>query len=62
MPDLAEFQAEFAAALKSGLVTNNSPHVRRFEEELQRYFGCPIKPSVNCNGEMSLYHLIQAWK
>ena len=62
MPDLSELQAEFAEALKSGLVTNNSPHVRRFEAELQKYYGCPITPSVNCNGEMSLYHLIQAWK
>ena len=62
MPDLGEFQADFAKALETGLVTNNSPHVRRFEEKLQEYFGCPIKPSVNCNGELSLYHLIQAWK
>jgi dTDP-4-amino-4,6-dideoxygalactose transaminase len=62
MPDLDEFQADFAKSLESGLVTNNSPHVRRFEEKLQEYFGCPIKPSVNCNGEMSLYHLLQAWK
>ena len=62
MPDLAEIQADFARSLKSGLVTNNSPHVRRFEDKLQAYFGCPIKPSVNCNGELSLYHLIQAWK
>lgn len=62
MPDLSELQAEFAQALSSGLVTNNSPHVRRFEEKLQEFFGCPIRPSVNCNGEMSLYHLIQAWK
>lgn len=62
MPDLTEIAEDFQRALASGLVTNNSPHVRRFEEELQRYYGCPIKPSVNCNGEMSLYHLIQAWK
>lgn len=62
LPDLSEIQADFAQCLKSGLVTNNSPHARRFEERLQEYFGCPIRPSVNCNGEMSLYHLIQAWK
>jgi dTDP-4-amino-4,6-dideoxy-D-glucose transaminase len=62
MPELAELQEEFAQSLRSGLVTNNSPHVRSFEEKLQEYYGCPIKPSVNCNGEMSLYHLIQAWK
>jgi len=62
MPDLAEIQVDFAQCLKSGLVTNNSPHVRQFEEKLQQFFGCAIKPSVNCNGEMALYHLIQAWK
>ena len=62
MPDLSEFADEFQQALRSGLVTNNSPFVREFEDRLQSYYGCPIKPSVNCNGEMSLYHLIQAWK
>ena len=62
LPELAELQTEFADCLKSGLVTNNSPHARRFEERLQEYLGCPIRPSVNCNGELSLYHLIQAWK
>lgn len=62
MPDLSEIQTEFAACLQSGLVTNNSPHVRDFEDKLQAFFGCSVKPSVNCNGEMALYHLIQAWK
>jgi dTDP-4-amino-4,6-dideoxygalactose transaminase len=62
MPALAEFQDELAECLTSGLVTNNSPHVRRFEAKLQEYFGCGITPSVNCNGEMALYHLLQAWK
>ncbi len=62
MPDLAELQQDFEECLRSGMVTNNSGHVRRFEDQLQKYFGCAIKPSVNCNGEMALYHLIQAWK
>ena len=62
MPELAEIAEDFANCLKTGLVPNNSPHVRKFEEELQSFFGCAIKPSVNCNGEMALYHLIQAWK
>ena len=62
MPDLAELAENFAQCLKSGLVTNNSPRVRNFEERLQQFFGCAIKPSVNCNGEMALYSLIQAWK
>ncbi len=62
LPDLSEIQTEFNECLKSGLVTNNSPYVRLFEDRLQEFFGSTIKPSVNCNGEMSLYHLIQAWK
>lgn len=62
MPDLSEIADDFAKCLSSGLVTNNSPHVREFEDRLQQYYGCAIKPSVNCNGEMALYHLIQAWK
>jgi dTDP-4-amino-4,6-dideoxygalactose transaminase len=62
MPELTEIQDEFAKCLQTGMVTNNSPHVRDFEEKLQGYFGCNIRPSVNCNGELALYHLIQAWK
>lgn len=62
LPDLTEIQNEFSSCLKSGLVTNNSQYVRLFEIKLQEFFGSSIKPSVNCNGEMSLYHLIQAWK
>ena len=62
MPDLSEIADDFAKCLNSGLVTNNSPHVRAFEDKLQQFFGCDIKPSVNCNGELALYHLIQAWK
>jgi len=62
MPDLAELSADFAQCLQTGMVTNNSPHVRQFEDRLQAFFGSRIKPSVNCNGELALYHLIQAWK
>ena len=62
LPDLTEIAAEFSESLSSGLVTNNSPHVRRFEDELQQFFGSRLKPTVYCNGELALYHLIQAWK
>ncbi|MBM3395858.1 MAG: hypothetical protein FJY37_14750, partial [Betaproteobacteria bacterium] len=48
--------------LQTGMVTNNSPHVRQFEDRLQAFFGSRIKPSINCNIELALYHLIQAWK
>ena len=62
MPSLAEIADEFSQCLETGLVTNNSPHVRNFEDRLQAHYGCAIKPSVNCNGELALFHLIQAWK
>lgn len=62
LPDLSEIQQEFANCLQTGMVTNNSAHVKNYEERLQGFLGCPIKPSVNCNGEMALFHLIQAWK
>lgn len=62
LPQLLDLQEEFSNCLQTGLVTNNSIYVRTFEEKLQEFFGSPIKPSVNCNGEMALYHLIQAWK
>lgn len=62
LPDLSEISDDFAKSLSSGLVTNNSPFVREFETKLQEYYGCPIAPSLNCNGELALYHLIQAWK
>jgi len=62
MPELAEIQEDLAECLRSGLVTNNGPHVQRFEEALWAHWGCRIRPSVNCNGEMALFHLLQAWK
>src|SRR5689334_7257835 len=62
MPKLEEIHENFSGCLTSGLVTNNSSHVRSFEEKLQNHFGCPVRPSLNCNGEMALYHLLQAWK
>jgi dTDP-4-amino-4,6-dideoxygalactose transaminase len=62
LPSLGEISSEFGQSLKSGMVTNNSPYVRLFEEKLQHFFGANLKPSLYCNGEMGLYHLIQAWK
>lgn len=61
-PSLAEIEKEFSECLRTGLVTNNSPYVRQFEDKLQEFFGSRLKPTVYCNGELALYHLIQAWK
>jgi dTDP-4-amino-4,6-dideoxygalactose transaminase len=62
LPSIDEISHDFDKILKSGLVTNNSPFVRLFEEKLQDFFGAKLRPLLYCNGEMGLYHLIQAWK
>jgi len=62
LPSMEEIAPELGKILQSGLVTNNSPYVRLFEEKLQQYFGSALRPTLFCNGEMGLYHLIQAWK
>jgi dTDP-4-amino-4,6-dideoxygalactose transaminase len=62
LPSLEEIAPEMGKILQSGLVTNNSPYVRLFEEKLQTFFGSSLRPTLYCNGEMGLYHLIQAWK
>jgi dTDP-4-amino-4,6-dideoxygalactose transaminase len=61
-PGIADLQEEFADCLASGMVTNNSRHVRKFEEQLQAFFSSKNPPVSFCNGEMALFHLIQAWK
>jgi dTDP-4-amino-4,6-dideoxygalactose transaminase len=62
LPSIEEISEAFGKSLSTGLVTNNSPHVREFEEKLQTFFESKLKPTLYCNGEMGLYHLIQAWK
>ncbi|NOT76636.1 MAG: hypothetical protein HOP08_17030 [Cyclobacteriaceae bacterium] len=62
LPSLDEISEELKVVLQTGMVTNNSPHVRKFEEKLQDFFGASLRPTLYCNGEMGLYHLIQAWK
>ena len=62
LPNLAEISAEFKECLENGLVTNNSKYVRQLEENLQVFFKTSTKPLLFCNGEMALFHLIQAHK
>jgi dTDP-4-amino-4,6-dideoxygalactose transaminase len=62
MPPFAEVAEEFRRILETGMATNNGPLVNEFEQELRRFYGCPLRPSVYCNGELGLYHLLQAWK
>jgi len=62
LPQIDEIQADFSECLNSGMVTNNSVHVRLFEQRLQQYFKSDIKPLVFANGEMALFHLLQVWK
>lgn len=62
LPNLEEISAEFKECLENGLVTNNSKHVRQLEENLQVFLKTNTKPLLFCNGEMALFHLIQAHK
>ncbi len=62
LPSLDEISEAFGKSLATGMVTNNSPYVREFEDKLQAYFGSALKPTLYCNGEMGLYLLLQAWK
>ena len=62
LPSIEEIAPELGGILQSGLVTNNSPYVRLFEERLQAFLGSALRPTLYCNGEMGLYHLLQAWK
>jgi dTDP-4-amino-4,6-dideoxygalactose transaminase len=61
-PAAHDVMADFERCLSSGLVTNNSIHVRTFEQELGSFFSAAQTPVVFCNGEMALFHLIQAWR
>jgi dTDP-4-amino-4,6-dideoxygalactose transaminase len=54
LPKFEEISQDISDVLNSGMVTNNSYHVRTFEEELQLFFSSKFRPT--------LYHLIQAWK
>lgn len=62
LPSIDDIYAEFGSSLSSGLVTNNSPFVQSFEKKLGEFFQSKLQPTLYCNGEMGLYHLIQAWK
>ncbi len=62
LPDLEEVKDQLQGCLSSGMVTNNSEYVRKFETRLKEFLDTPANPILFCNGEMALYHLIQAWK
>ena len=62
LPSLKQIQNEFARTLDSGKVTNHSKNVILFEKNLKNFFSSKNAPVVFSNGEMALYHLIQAWR
>jgi dTDP-4-amino-4,6-dideoxygalactose transaminase len=62
MPVIDSIAREFSECLNSGMVTNNSKYVCKFEQMLQEYLSSKIRPICFNNGEMALFHLIQAWK
>lgn len=62
LPTLDEIETQFDECLKSGMVSNNSQYVRKFEDRLQNFFSSNNKPVLFSNGEMALFHLLQAYK
>ncbi len=62
LPSLNQIQKEFGQTLNSGKVTNHSKNVISFEKNLKTFFKSKNIPVVFSNGEMALYHLIQAWR
>lgn len=62
LPNIAEIQDDFSQCLETGMVTNNSQHVRNYEKFLQEHFHSSLPPVCFCNGELALFSLIQARK
>ena len=60
-PKLSEFETEFADALKTGAVTNQSKYVLEFEQELAKYIGVKYCAAF-CNGEQALIAMLFAAK
>jgi len=61
-PNISDIIDDFSEILGNGQVTNNSKYVNSFEDKLQSYLDCTLRPLTFCNGELALYSLIQAWK
>jgi dTDP-4-amino-4,6-dideoxyglucose len=57
-PPIESFQAQFAAALQSGQVTNNGPWVVEFERQLEAYVGVPTL--VFSSGQAALMAMVKA--
>jgi len=53
---------EIKKCFKKKYLTNDGQNLITFEKKLQKYFSSKLKPIVFCNGELSLFNLIQAWK
>jgi dTDP-4-amino-4,6-dideoxygalactose transaminase len=62
LPSAKNIQKEFKKILQNGLVTNNQKNVVDFELGLKKYLKSKFTPILFTNGEMALFHLIQAWK
>jgi len=62
IPNYNVISKKFKKCFDEKYLTNDGRNLLEFEKNLQKYFKSKIKPVVFCNGEMSLYSLIQAWK
>ena len=62
IPNTQEIFKKINKCFKKKYLTNDGQNLIEFEIKLQKYFKSKLKPVVFCNGELSLFNLIQAWK
>ena len=62
IPNTKKIFFEMNKCFKKKYLSNDGENLLKFENKLQRYFKSKLKPIVFCNGELSLFNLIQAWK
>ena len=62
IPNTKQIFREMDKCFKKKYLTNDGENLLKFESKLQKYFKSKLKPVVFCNGELSLFNLIQAWK
>lgn len=62
IPNSKQIFREIDKCFKKKYLTNDGGNLLKFEDKLQKHFKSKLKPIVFCNGELSLFNLIQAWK
>ena len=62
IPNTKKIFREMNKCFKKKYLSNDGENLLKFERKLQEHFKSKLRPIVFCNGELSLFNLIQAWK